>query len=74
MMLGSEEIVEHLEAPADPDKLAVYPLAIPYLFNPASITVLIIASDNVHSVAATALLLGLVCAWASRASPVSHWL
>jgi multiple antibiotic resistance protein len=27
MMLGSEEIVEHLEAPADPDKLAVYPLA-----------------------------------------------
>src|SRR3954451_656736 len=34
MALGSEEVVEHHEAPGDPDKLAVYPLAIPYLFNP----------------------------------------
>src|SRR4051794_35120289 len=47
MALGSEEVVEHHEAPADPDKLAVYPLAIPYLFNPVGITVLIIASDSV---------------------------
>src|SRR4051794_33482297 len=60
MALGSEEVVEHHEAPADPDKLAVYPLAIPYLFNPVGITVLIIASDSVHSIAAAALVLGLV--------------
>jgi multiple antibiotic resistance protein len=60
MALGSEEVVEDLEAPADPDKLAVYPLAIPYLFNPVGITVLIIASDSVHSLAAAVLVLGLV--------------
>src|SRR3546814_7082829 len=31
MALGSgDEVVEHVAAPADPDKLAVYPLAIPY--------------------------------------------
>jgi multiple antibiotic resistance protein len=60
MALGSEEVVEHLDAPADPDKLAVYPLAIPYLFNPVGITVLIIASDSVHSLAAAVLVLGLV--------------
>ena len=60
MALGSEEVVEGHEAPADPDKLAVYPLAIPYLFNPVGITVLIIASDSVHSLAAAVLVLGLV--------------
>jgi multiple antibiotic resistance protein len=61
MALGSEEVVvEGHEAPADPDKLAVYPLAIPYLFNPVGMTVLIIASDSVHSIAAAALVLGLV--------------
>ena len=60
MALGSEEVVEHLDAPADPDKLAVYPLAIPSLFNPVGITVLIIASDSVHSLAAAVLVLGLV--------------
>jgi multiple antibiotic resistance protein len=60
MALGSEEVVEGHEAPSDPDKLAVYPLAIPYLFNPVGMTVLIIASDSVHSIAAAALVLGLV--------------
>jgi multiple antibiotic resistance protein len=60
MALGSEEVVEHVEAPADPDKLAVYPLAIPYLFNPVGITVLIIASDSVHTIAAAAVVLGLL--------------
>jgi small neutral amino acid transporter SnatA (MarC family) len=60
MALGSEEVVEGHEVPSDPDKLAVYPLAIPYLFNPVGITVLIIASDSVHSIAAAALVLGLV--------------
>jgi multiple antibiotic resistance protein len=60
MALGAEEVVENHEVPADPDKLAVYPLAIPYLFNPVGITVLIIASDSVDSIAAVALVLGLV--------------
>src|SRR3546814_131859 len=61
MALGSgDEVVEHVAAPADPDKLAVYPLAIPYLFNPVGITILIIASESADSVAATAVVLGLV--------------
>jgi multiple antibiotic resistance protein len=62
MALGSgDEVVERVAAvPADPDKLAVYPLAIPYLFNPVGITVLIIASESADSVAATGLVLGLV--------------
>lgn len=60
MALGSEEVVEHLAVPADPDKLAIYPLAIPYLFNPVGITVMIIASENVDSIAAAALVLSLL--------------
>ena len=62
MALGSEEVVEHLDAPADPDKLAVYPLAVPYLFNPVGITVLIIASESVHTVGSAVLVLVLVLA------------
>lgn len=61
MALGSgDEIVEHVAPQANPDKIAVYPLAIPYLFNPVGITILIIASQSAVSVAATALVLGLV--------------
>jgi multiple antibiotic resistance protein len=60
MALGSEEVVEDPEMPANPDKLAIYPLAIPYLFNPVGITVLIIASESVHTIAAAALVLSLV--------------
>jgi hypothetical protein len=39
---------------------AVYPLAVPYLFNPVGITILIIASESAGSVAASALVVGLV--------------
>jgi len=60
MALGSEEVVEHLAVPADPDKLAIYPLAIPSLFNPVGITVLIIAFEDVHTIAAAALVLSLL--------------
>jgi len=61
MALGpGDEAPHELAAPADPDKLAVYPLAIPYLFNPVGITVLIIASESAESIAATALVLGLL--------------
>lgn len=44
----------------DPKQIAVYPLAIPYLLNPVGITILIIASGEVVSVASAALVLGLV--------------
>src|SRR5215217_2962382 len=35
---------DDIAAPVDPDKLAVFPLAVPYLLNPVGITVIIIAS------------------------------
>ena len=38
----------------------MYPLAVPYLLNPVGITILIIASDEVVSVASVGLVLGLV--------------
>ena len=44
----------------DPQHIAVYPLAVPYLLNPVGITILIIASDDVASAASVALVLGLV--------------
>lgn len=45
---------------ADPKQMAVYPLAIPYLLNPVGMTVLIIASAEVVSVASVALVLALI--------------
>jgi multiple antibiotic resistance protein len=61
MALGpGDEVVKEVEAPTDPLKLAVYPLAVPYLFNPVGITVLIIASEAAASVGPSALVVGLV--------------
>jgi small neutral amino acid transporter SnatA (MarC family) len=53
-------VVEEIEVQDDPDRIAVYTLAIPYLLNPVGITILIIASDEVVSVASVGLVLGLV--------------
>ncbi|MBB4226264.1 MarC family protein [Rhizobium mongolense] len=44
----------------DPSRVAVYPLAIPYLLNPVGITILIVASGEVVSIASAGLVLGLV--------------
>jgi multiple antibiotic resistance protein len=44
----------------DPAKIAVYPLAVPYLLNPVGITILIVASDEVVSLASIGLVLALV--------------
>jgi small neutral amino acid transporter SnatA (MarC family) len=52
--------VEEVDVLEDPKKIAVYPLAVPYLLNPVGITILILASDEVVSVASAALVLGLV--------------
>ena len=61
MALGpGDEVVKEVEAPADLHRVAVYPLAVPYLFNPVGITILIIASESAGSVAASALVVGLV--------------
>jgi multiple antibiotic resistance protein len=50
-----EEVVE-----IDPKQIAVYPFAVPYLLNPVGITILIIASGEIVSVASAALVLGLI--------------
>ena len=55
-----KEIVEEVETLEDPKKIAVYPLAVPYLLNPVGMTVLIIASSEVVSVASAGIVLGLV--------------
>ncbi len=55
-----KKVVEEAGVPEDPQHIAVYPLAVPYLLNPVGITVLIIASDEVVSVASVGLVLGLV--------------
>ena len=55
-----KKIVDEVEALEDPKRIAVYPLAVPYLLNPVGMTILIIASSEVVSVASVALVVGLV--------------
>ena len=55
-----KKVVEEVGVEEDPEQIAVYPLAIPYLLNPVGITILIIASGEVVSIASAALVLGLV--------------
>lgn len=56
----TEKHHDDLGVPVDPAKIAVFPLAIPYMLNPVGITVLIIASDKVVSIASIALVVGLI--------------
>lgn len=55
-----KKVVEEVGVQEDARHIAVYPLAIPYLLNPVGITILIIASDEVVSIASVGLVLGLV--------------
>jgi small neutral amino acid transporter SnatA (MarC family) len=55
-----KKIVEDVEVLEDPHRLAVYPLAVPYLLNPVGITILIIASGEIVSFASAALVVGLI--------------
>ena len=55
-----KKVVEETEVLEDPKRIAVYPLAVPYLLNPVGITVLIIASAQIVSVASAALVVALV--------------
>jgi small neutral amino acid transporter SnatA (MarC family) len=55
-----KKIADEVETLEDPKRIAVYPLAVPYLLNPVGITVLIIASAEVVSVASVALVVALV--------------
>lgn len=80
MVLGSRETEQgsHVLQDKDPLRLAVYPLAVPYLLNPAGIVVLVTASAEATSFSvivvvlamlATVLVLdALVFRWANRVS------
>jgi small neutral amino acid transporter SnatA (MarC family) len=57
---GEKAVEEQVVVQDDPAKIAIYPLAIPYLLNPVGITILIVASDEVVSLASVGLVLGLV--------------
>jgi small neutral amino acid transporter SnatA (MarC family) len=56
----TEKHHEDLGLPVDPEKIAVFPLAVPYLLNPVGITVVIIASGEVVSVASAVLVVALI--------------
>ncbi|ANT50217.1 MarC family protein [Mesorhizobium amorphae] len=56
----TEKHGEDLGLPVDPEEIAIFPLAIPYLLNPVGITVVIIASGEVVSVASAALVAVLI--------------
>jgi small neutral amino acid transporter SnatA (MarC family) len=56
----TEKHHDDLEIPVDHEKIAIFPLAIPYLLNPVGMTVLIIASDEIVSVMSATLMVGLV--------------
>ncbi|WP_276122352.1 MarC family protein [Pararhizobium qamdonense] len=60
MAAGPAEKHDELGLPVDPEKIAVFPLAVPYLLNPVGITVLIIASGEVVSVASAVIVLALI--------------
>ena len=44
----------------DPMQMAIYPLAVPYLLNPAGIAALVIASGDINSLASGAIVLGII--------------
>jgi multiple antibiotic resistance protein len=44
----------------DPQKMAIYPLAVPYLLNPAGIATLVIVSDDINSILFAAIVIGVV--------------
>jgi small neutral amino acid transporter SnatA (MarC family) len=50
----------HLAENQDPMRLALYPLAVPYLLNPAGIVVLVTASAEASSVAVIAVFVGVL--------------
>jgi small neutral amino acid transporter SnatA (MarC family) len=62
MIVSSGKSEDHQEKASnrDPMKTALYPLAVPYLLNPAGIAVIVIASGDADSVPMYAILIGLV--------------
>jgi multiple antibiotic resistance protein len=61
-MLVSPGKDDHHEAASgrDPMEMALYPLAVPYLLNPAGIAAIVIASSEIGSLAMVVILIGLI--------------
>ena len=61
-MLVSPGKDDHHEAASgrDPMQMAVYPLAVPYLLNPAGIAAIVIASSEIDSLVTVVILIGLI--------------
>ncbi len=57
---GGMETEQHSKPTSDPMKLAVFPLAVPYLLNPAGIVVLVTASAEAESLGLLAIVIGLL--------------
>jgi multiple antibiotic resistance protein len=64
MVLRSDkpEVQDRSDGARDPMRLAVYPLAVPYLLNPTGVVVLVIISSDAKSLAIFGLALGLLIA------------
>lgn len=61
MLVSPGKTDHHEEARGrDPMRMAVYPLAVPYLLNPAGIAALVIASSDIGSVLMGIVMIGLV--------------
>ena len=57
---GDKQSQQQVTTAADPMKLAVFPLAVPYLLNPAGIVVLVTVSAEAGSLGLLAIVIGLV--------------
>jgi MarC family membrane protein len=61
MVLSSgDSQTSHRSAKADPDQLAAYPLAVPYLLNPAGIVALVTLSSEAASIAMFSVVAGIL--------------
>ena len=75
MVLGQHEgnSASHPVEDRDPMQAAVYPLAVPYLLNPAGIVVLVTASAEASTVAMDAVVVGLLIAILALDVVVFRW-
>ena len=74
MVLGQhDEDSGHPAEDRDPMKAAVYPLAVPYLLNPAGIVVLVTASAEASTLAVDAVVVGLLIAILAIDVVVFRW-
>ena len=60
MLVSPAKKQDHEVETDDPQKIAIYPLAVPYLLNPAGIATLVIISDDINSILFAAIVIGVV--------------